>query len=363
MEQDMAESMRLAEQRPGFKYACTVCKKRFHDYANMCRHRRLAHQRHLLISKRPVKCEVEEQSPANPLSTENAELDPHSYFFANVARNIAENLKYFVEGGQDNLKNPDMHIKWKKEDDGVVNTDSPSDPADPSPKLAVLQGENYSHYNFPTGFEPKTNYHKMVQMATNEKLARPRNCSEPVQSSSNVCVLSVPSFHPNKDKSKNVDLKIKKETCEVSEEKAMDSTSNPGKKEEALSCIPKTKCVKKSPKLETNTSRPTSPISVPNVRICSICHSIFHKADMFQAHMKTRHKVDVESETPDSCVTSPVTPDSPSKASLPFSSYQTVAAMDLSNIAEPQLYDLNGALDLTSPVKKSPVSMEEASER
>lgn len=51
---DKAESLKIATEKYGestggeSKFACTICKKLFIDYTNMCRHRRLAHQRHLL---------------------------------------------------------------------------------------------------------------------------------------------------------------------------------------------------------------------------------------------------------------------------------------------------------------------------
>ena len=53
LEKDRAESRKIATDQsdgtvkydPALQYGCIVCRKRFHDYANMCRHRRLAHDR------------------------------------------------------------------------------------------------------------------------------------------------------------------------------------------------------------------------------------------------------------------------------------------------------------------------------
>ena len=95
LNKDREESMKLAQQKAGFKFACTICKKRFHSYANMCRHRRLAHQRHLLGLGKPKS---EETVPEIHNTPKDDSDDDEAVFYANVARNIAENLTYHIDG-------------------------------------------------------------------------------------------------------------------------------------------------------------------------------------------------------------------------------------------------------------------------
>ncbi len=191
MEKDREESMRLAESKPGYKFACTVCKKRFHDYANMCRHRRLAHQRHLLISKKVNKiCNIDGHVINNRAISDSlmCDLDPNSYFYNNVSRNISENLKYFVEGGKEDLQNNSMYIRWKAEE-----PDTPPEPITaPTPAAAMAkmpstktskkkkatldipykfekvekrqqESDVLTKYNFPPGFKFKENYKLLLK--------------------------------------------------------------------------------------------------------------------------------------------------------------------------------------------------------
>ena len=94
--------MRIAASRPselGFHFACTVCRKRFHDYANMCRHRRLAHHRTLLSMARNRDTDV--VTPINNACV--MEADPFYNFYVNVAQNIADNLNSCLDGTQERI--------------------------------------------------------------------------------------------------------------------------------------------------------------------------------------------------------------------------------------------------------------------
>ena len=106
-ESDRAESMRIAAARPsdlGFHFACTVCRKRFHDYANMCRHRRLAHHRTLLsMATRNHRNGAEEVEAHSNSASCVMEADPFYNFYVNVAQNIADNLNSCLDGTQERI--------------------------------------------------------------------------------------------------------------------------------------------------------------------------------------------------------------------------------------------------------------------
>ena len=155
MEQDRIESMKLAEQKTqGIKFACTVCKKRFLDYANMCRHRRLAHQRHLLLgqgsaSSSPVP------SPTK-IASDSSDGDPQAFFYANVANNISENLTSYIEGTKDHIEKTAQQLKWRNQ-----VKDATEKPREIRPKVEA-DLKDLVAYNFPSGFCLKQNYRKNV---------------------------------------------------------------------------------------------------------------------------------------------------------------------------------------------------------
>ncbi|XP_074654761.1 uncharacterized protein LOC141908563 [Tubulanus polymorphus] len=86
--------------RRGFAFACTICKKRFRDYARMCAHRRLAHQRHLIQRRRfqYKRTRVVEMDPRERQKLEQ--------FYAGVVGNVAENLRLHIDGVAASLANP-----------------------------------------------------------------------------------------------------------------------------------------------------------------------------------------------------------------------------------------------------------------
>ena len=100
--------MRLAiahgKKKQGPKFACTVCRRRFHDYPSMCRHRRLAHQRPIFVP--PIRDEngdVIDDAASQACTTfrrgfYDPEDEAQAVFYANVANAIADNLQNFIEG-------------------------------------------------------------------------------------------------------------------------------------------------------------------------------------------------------------------------------------------------------------------------
>ncbi|XP_062606322.1 microtubule-associated protein futsch-like [Saccostrea cucullata] len=126
-----------------FKFSCTICKKRFTEYANMCRHRRVAHEDP--DDEVNSNANSEGSSESANVVEENPELI--AAFFANVAYNIAENLTCYLDGGQAALE---AHSKRGEEEEevDVENVEEEKKVEEPG-KIALDQ------YNFPQSYNPR----------------------------------------------------------------------------------------------------------------------------------------------------------------------------------------------------------------
>lgn len=124
-----------------FKFSCTICKKRFTEYVNMCRHRRMAHE--TLDDENISNANSEGSSESANIVVENPEAI--AAFFANVAYNIAENLTCYLDGGQEALE---AYSKREDEEVDVVNTEEDKQVEEP-PNIALDQ------YNFPHSYNPR----------------------------------------------------------------------------------------------------------------------------------------------------------------------------------------------------------------
>lgn len=124
-----------------FKFSCTICKKRFTEYVNMCRHRRMAHE--TPDDENNSNANSEGSSELANIVVENPEAI--AAFFANVAYNIAENLTCYLDGGQEALE---AYSKREDEEVDVVNTEEDKQVEEP-PNIALDQ------YNFPHSYNPR----------------------------------------------------------------------------------------------------------------------------------------------------------------------------------------------------------------
>lgn len=124
-----------------FKFSCTICKKRFTEYVNMCRHRRMAHE--TLDDENISNANSEGSSESANIVVENPEAI--AAFFANVAYNIAENLTCYLDGGQEALE---AYSNREDEEVDVVNTEEDKQVEEP-PNIALDQ------YNFPHSYNPR----------------------------------------------------------------------------------------------------------------------------------------------------------------------------------------------------------------
>ena len=100
--------MKLATFKSGASFVCTVCRKPFEDYANMCRHRRLAHQCSSILNVRNgVRVESGEDFALSDYD------ESEDAFYAHIAENISDNLTNFLEGKKVHLDNCYDHINEK----------------------------------------------------------------------------------------------------------------------------------------------------------------------------------------------------------------------------------------------------------
>jgi len=149
LEADRAESRRLgaAAATVPDQFACTVCCKNFADYANMCRHRRLAHG----CGVRGVQdadassSEGDDAAAAaggTPAASAAASVDAQQAYFAGVSKNIAANLNHHVEGKAEHLSRAGSHIRWRQGATAAAAAEPPS------PGQIRLE-----EFNFPRGFK------------------------------------------------------------------------------------------------------------------------------------------------------------------------------------------------------------------
>ncbi|WAR24229.1 PRDM2-like protein [Mya arenaria] len=126
-----------------FKFSCTVCKKRFSSYLNMCRHRRKVHTAdnkprndHMTFGIHP--------RPPSPI-VENPEET--AAFYANVAHNIAINLNCYIDGTAESIQKYSDHIAV---DDNKGHTEY----AEKETLTEIDEKLKLDNYNFPSNFMP-----------------------------------------------------------------------------------------------------------------------------------------------------------------------------------------------------------------
>lgn len=118
-----------------FKYCCSVCKRRFATYLNMCRHKKAAHapaqqERHtrsLQLRKDPVAVR---SRTSKPVVKEMSEEE----FYTTIAHRISENLLYHLDGKSSQLKIKQDQCAFPEERSQTVNV-------------------QWSIHNFPAAFD------------------------------------------------------------------------------------------------------------------------------------------------------------------------------------------------------------------
>ena len=128
-----------------FKFSCTVCKKRFSNYVNMCRHRRKAHGNETRPRPEvPKPLPVTRLNPKKPKPLYSESPEEVALFYASVSHNIATNLNEYIDGKVDSLENFQDHIK-------VENYTPVSAEIEKDVKPVNLTWEMY---NFPPNYKP-----------------------------------------------------------------------------------------------------------------------------------------------------------------------------------------------------------------
>lgn len=283
---DRAESMRIALAKPGHRFACTICKKRFHDYANMCRHRRLAHQRQVLLSRRLVRTPEITMETLYGSFTDgdcmrpNGEFDFPSQYYANVARNISENLTTYLEGKQDELKHPDNHIKWKE---SKPDTDSKEVVKSTDKKRKDEFGTgSLMKYNFPRGFQFKPSA-DLWKKKVNYFVASPEKLLEEK-------VEVEVGAEDTEETTTNLDTKV-----EDSPPEPLPREPSPAHSQKANT----TEVNMKSPPPLQRKPVATPTIRVPKLHTCGICNCVLHNFGLYRQHMSYKHKIQIADHTPD----------------------------------------------------------------
>ena len=233
LEADRAESRRLGAAASAAtaadQFACTICCKNFADYANMCRHRRLAHG----CGVRGVDPDAsssdgdDSQAAAGNAAAGNASgggtststpasVDAQQTYFSNVSRNIAANLNNHVEGKAEHLSRAGSHIRWRQGSTPAVSS------APETPDQIRLE-----EFNFPRGFQIQAS--SELRRVTPSSSADKRDCS-PVKN--------------DKDAAKNGSAE---KDCERLKDPVL--------------------------------------INVPDVRQCAVCRMVFHSSMSLEQHM------------------------------------------------------------------------------
>ncbi|XP_064611648.1 LOW QUALITY PROTEIN: uncharacterized protein LOC135475646 [Liolophura sinensis] len=182
-------------KRRHFKFSCTVCKKRFHNYVNMCRHRRLAHPELAKLEKVAVTKEIKtDEIKVEPQSEEEPEWLPcDATFFAGVADNIAYNLCNHIDGGVLALEKFSTHIKIQDYKSVAAVHEKPE---------LALRDKIWTRYNFPSGYEPIMTDEEVkdgtvvpIRKPTKDDTKTDQGCSEASSPTQTPHVLKIPEFH------------------------------------------------------------------------------------------------------------------------------------------------------------------------
>jgi len=254
LEADRAESRRLgaaaSAAAAGDQFACTVCCKNFADYANMCRHRRLAHGCGVRGIDPDASSSDGEDSqaatgPAAAGTSTSAptSIDAQQVYFSNVAKNIAANLNNHVEGKAEHLSRSGSHIRWRQGTTVALTS------AVETPGQIRLE-----EFNFPRGFQIRASSELSPVAPTSS--SDKRDCS-PVNS--------------DKDSAKY--------GLAVPDDEHM--------KDQVL-------------------------INVPDVRQCAVCRMVFHSSMSLEQHMANhQHATELSVATADTPIDMPLDLSSP----------------------------------------------------
>lgn len=281
LEADRAESRRLgaaaSATSAGDQFACTICCKNFADYANMCRHRRLAHG----CGVRGIDPDASSSdgddiqgtagtAAAGTTTSTPTSVDAQQVYFSSVSKNIAANLDNHVEGKAEHLSRSGSHIRWRQ---GTAPASS-SSAAEPSSQIRLEE------FNFPRGFKIRTSS-ELCRVAPSSSIIK-RDCSP-----------------ANSDK-----VPTKDGSVESDHERSKDPVL----------------------------------INVPDVRQCAVCRMVFHSSVSLEQHLADhQHATELIVATADTSLDKPLDLSSPVAKTGDDSSFQLPDVPHLLvEMAEPQ---------------------------
>ena len=128
-------------KRSRFNFACTVCKKKFNCYVNMCRHRRVAHRQRKYGQPTLLRQREAAQLRDTIIVSDYIPI-PTEMKYENVAENIATNLNLYLDGGQEAMASCHKYIKIHS-----VNSVVKLRSAMPGPVT-------WTKFNFPSTYQP-----------------------------------------------------------------------------------------------------------------------------------------------------------------------------------------------------------------
>lgn len=170
LEADRAESKRLAAEAVDGSvtspaamtttttFACTVCRKSFSDYANMCRHRRLAHGCGALGADQEQYSSDDDDVASGVVGGRTADsaaavMDLQQAFFAGVSKNIAANLNHHVAGKVEDLVRASSHIRWKQSASGSAAVNAVAAAVVADQINGASSAVKLEDFNFPHGYK------------------------------------------------------------------------------------------------------------------------------------------------------------------------------------------------------------------
>ena len=128
-----------------FKFQCVICKKRFTEYLNMCRHRRVAHENPEKLKYEVGLSDRDQRVKSSDEADVEESAEDIAAFYATVAYNIAENLNCYLDGGQDAVANCKSLIKTAEEQEKNEEKDEEE-----------TEEISWEKYNFPQNYDIRT---------------------------------------------------------------------------------------------------------------------------------------------------------------------------------------------------------------
>lgn len=223
-----------------FDYTCTVCKKKFMSYVNMCRHRRLAHQNSAKKRGRPQKSKINKIENDDKIIFNALPERSESEFYMNIAQKISDNLVNYIDGNFLQIK---QYSDTNSLDDSLLNNEI---------------NISWDAYNFPPSFD----YHQ-VEMSEPEP--------EKVSADSDCDNLNCENSY---NENISISINFPKDSLNLNDEKYLELENENNKISYGE---------------ETNNNRQLIGQTIPLTYICCACVERFHSIVAIEEHKINNH--------------------------------------------------------------------------